>query len=124
MEDLPNKDMQHVVRYSQVIPELQMPQLYRSADCFVLPSRGEGSCNLPGTKIITQTGLKEIETIKEGEFVLTHKGKYCKVLETMQRSINENICEISTLTNCNQISLTEDHPVFVLRKKDCWIGDR
>ncbi len=43
MEGFPNKDMPHVVRYSQVIPELQMPQLYRSANCFVLPSRGEGS---------------------------------------------------------------------------------
>lgn len=43
MRKFPNKDMPHVVRYSQVIPEQQMPQLYRAADCFVLPSRGEGS---------------------------------------------------------------------------------
>jgi glycosyltransferase involved in cell wall biosynthesis len=43
MRNYPNKDMPHIVRYSQVIPEQQMPQLYRSADCFVLPSRGEGS---------------------------------------------------------------------------------
>lgn len=43
MRKYPNKEMPHVVRYSQVIPEQQMPQLYRAADCFVLPSRGEGS---------------------------------------------------------------------------------
>lgn len=43
MRNYPNKDMPHVVRYSQVIPEEQMPQLYRAADCFVLPTRGEGS---------------------------------------------------------------------------------
>ncbi len=43
MRSYPNKDMPHVVRYSQVIPEQQMPQLYRAADCFVLPTRGEGS---------------------------------------------------------------------------------
>lgn len=43
MRNFPNKDMPHVVRYSQVIPEEQMPSLYRAANCFVLPSRGEGS---------------------------------------------------------------------------------
>jgi len=43
MREYPNKDMPHVVRYSQVIPEERMPNLYRSADCFVLPTRGEGS---------------------------------------------------------------------------------
>lgn len=43
MKKYPNKDMPHVIRYSQIIPEQQMPQLYRAADCFVLPSRGEGS---------------------------------------------------------------------------------
>ncbi|KKK47552.1 hypothetical protein LCGC14_3154040, partial [marine sediment metagenome] len=42
MRGFPNKEMPHVVRYNQVIPEQQMPQLYRAADCFVLPSRGEG----------------------------------------------------------------------------------
>ena len=44
MKGYPNKDMPHVVRYSQVVPEEHMPRLYRSAQCFVLPSRGEGSC--------------------------------------------------------------------------------
>jgi glycosyltransferase involved in cell wall biosynthesis len=58
MKMYPNKDMPHVVRYSQVIPEQQMPQLYRAADCFVLPTRGEGSnlcspeASLCGTPVI------------------------------------------------------------------------
>ena len=124
MRKYPNKDMPHVVRYSQVIPEEQMPQLYRAADCFVLPTRGEGSCNLPGTKIVTSTGLKSIETIVDKELVLTHKGKYCEVLETMKRYINEDVCEINVLTHHDKICLTKDHPVFVLKKKNCWIGDR
>ncbi len=42
MREFPNKDLPHVVRYSQILPENQMPQLYRACDCFVLPSRGEG----------------------------------------------------------------------------------
>lgn len=42
MQEFPNKSLPHVVRYSQIIPEKQMPQLYRSANCFILLSRGEG----------------------------------------------------------------------------------
>lgn len=44
MTEFPNKEMPHVVRYSQIIAEQDMPKLYRSGDCFVLPTRGEGSC--------------------------------------------------------------------------------
>lgn len=42
MRHFPNKDLPHVVRYSQIIPEKDMPKLYRSANAFVLPTRGEG----------------------------------------------------------------------------------
>lgn len=43
MEGFPNKNLPHVVRYSDILPEADMPKLYRGANCFVLPSRGEGS---------------------------------------------------------------------------------
>jgi len=39
----PNRDLPHLVRYSQIVKEEDMPLLYRSADCFVICSRGEGS---------------------------------------------------------------------------------
>jgi len=42
MKQFPNKDMPHVVRYSKVIPEIDMPKLYRACDAFILCSRGEG----------------------------------------------------------------------------------
>lgn len=42
MKEFPNKDLAHIARYSKVVPESEMPLLYRAADCFVLPTRGEG----------------------------------------------------------------------------------
>ena len=42
MVGFPNKDLPHVVRFSQMVPEKKMPLIYRAADCFVLPTRGEG----------------------------------------------------------------------------------
>ena len=65
MKNFPNKDMAHVVRYGQVTPEAQMPQLYRSANCFVLPSRGEGS-NLCGPEA-SLCGLPVIMTNVSGQ---------------------------------------------------------
>lgn len=45
--EFPNKDLPHVVRYSQIVPEKDMPKLYRACNAFVLFSRGEG-INLVG----------------------------------------------------------------------------
>lgn len=47
MRQFPDKDLPHVVRYSDLIPEEKMPMLYRSANCFILTSRGESSCLPP-----------------------------------------------------------------------------
>lgn len=46
MSQFPNKELPHVVRYSDILPEQNMPKLYRACNCFVLPTRGEG-CGLP-----------------------------------------------------------------------------
>lgn len=42
MKEFPNKSLAHIARYSKIVPESEMPLLYRAADCFVLPTRGEG----------------------------------------------------------------------------------
>lgn len=47
IQEFPNRDLPHVVRYSKVIPEQDMPKLYRAANCFILTSRGEGGCLPP-----------------------------------------------------------------------------
>lgn len=67
MKNFPNKNLPHVVRYSQNIPEIQMPQLYRSANCFVLPTRAEGSC-LPAVEA-SLCGLPVIMTNATGQMM-------------------------------------------------------
>lgn len=42
MTEFPNKDLPHIVRYGKVVKEKDMPKMYRAANAFVLPSRGEG----------------------------------------------------------------------------------
>lgn len=47
MRGFANKDLPHVVRYSQVIREADMPKLYRACNAFVLCTRGESGCLPP-----------------------------------------------------------------------------
>lgn len=65
MKLFPGKNLPHVVRYNRVIPEKDMPKLYRSADAFVLPTRGE-SINLTGMEA-AMCGLPVIMTNCSGQ---------------------------------------------------------
>lgn len=62
-------------------------------------------CFAKGTPVITSEGVKNIEEIKEGDLVLTHKGRWKPVLKTMTR-LSE------TIWIDNRIETTPDHPFY------------
>ena len=134
VKEFPNKDLPHVVRYSQMISEYQMPQLYRSAHCFVLPSRGESSCltspeaslcGLPvimtnvsgqcvpsGTRIDTVNGAQKIGDITTEDYVISHTGEARKVTHKFTRQYSGNILRIKSYGN-DDLLITHEHPVLV-----------
>ncbi len=65
MQKFPNKNLPHVVRYSDVTPEIDMPKMYRSANAFILTTRGE-SGGLPSLEA-TMCGLPLIMTNCSGQ---------------------------------------------------------
>ena len=72
-------------------------------------------CLTPDTLIVTRDGLKPISEIKEGEYVLTHKGRFRKVTKVMKRLISEPILEIRVY-GCNvPLRITKEHKVFAIR---------
>lgn len=74
---------------------------------------GSGSrCFIDGTKVITKTGLKNIEDINIADEVLTPKG-YKKV-KNLYRFKNDK----ELLTINNEITCTNDHKFFVINKSD------
>ena len=74
---------------------------------------GSGSrCFIDGTKVVTKTGLKNIEDINISDEVLTPKG-YKKV-KNLYRFKNDK----ELLTINNEITCTNDHKFFVINKKD------
>ncbi|TSC68372.1 MAG: DNA polymerase III subunit alpha, partial [Parcubacteria group bacterium Gr01-1014_66] len=80
-------------------------------------------CLPPGQPIYTNQGIKNIENIKVGDFVLTHRGRFRRVLRTMTRHHDGRIYGI-TATSTNTVWVTEEHPVLItsdVNKNAQWI---
>lgn len=71
-----------------------------------------GGCFIAGTKIATKNKNKNIEDIKIGDKVLTHKGEYREVIATFQR-LEKNI-----IISINGISCTLNHEFLVVKNKN------
>jgi|GEM_PF-58605 len=67
------------------------------------------ACFPAGTMISTINGPKSIEEIEVGDLVLTHKGRYRRVTETMQRQGALYRVKIDKLP---EMCVTEEHPFF------------
>ena len=70
-----------------------------------------GYCVIPGTKITTSKGLKNIEDIQVSDIVLTHANRWQKVLKLYKRKINENVTVIGT-SNFPELKITREHPIL------------
>ncbi len=71
-------------------------------------------CLLAGQEIITAHGVKNVEDVRVGEMVLTHKGHFRRVLRTMRREYQGQGYKISLAGRPGRtLILTEEHPVLV-----------
>ena len=68
-------------------------------------------CFVAGTKVMTFDGEKSIEDIKVGDYVLTHKGRYKRVLDTMQKPANKTV--VVKAENLGTVECTPNHPFYV-----------
>jgi hypothetical protein len=75
-------------------------------------------CVIQDTLILTNEGLKPIQTIKMGQKVLTHTNRWQKVTKIYNRHISENIVGINTNPKSAEpdLWLTKNHPVWALPK--------
>lgn len=71
-----------------------------------------GGCFVPGTKVRTETGDKNIEEVELYELVYTHTGVLKPVVDKLSFNRNEEIISI------NGIECTKNHEFYVVNKKD------
>ncbi|HLR41627.1 MAG TPA: DNA (cytosine-5-)-methyltransferase [Pseudogracilibacillus sp.] len=75
---------------------------------------GGSPCFRKGTLINTSEGLKEIENIKKGDLVLTHKKRYKKVVVPMIN--HSNVIYKLRVMNSLETYVTPEHPIRVVEK--------
>ncbi|HEY6591691.1 MAG TPA: DNA polymerase III subunit alpha, partial [Actinomycetota bacterium] len=93
-------------------------QLFGAVD-FYLAGQKHGvkpilGCLLTGQEIITADGVKNVENVHVGDMVLTHQGRFRRVLRTMRRPYEGQAYAISLGGRYGRaLTLTEEHPVLV-----------
>src|SRR5690349_10346394 len=71
-------------------------------------------CLLAGQEIITADGVKNVEDVQVGDYVLTHKGRFRRVLRTMRRHYSGRAYTITLGGRYGRtLTLTEEHPILV-----------
>ncbi|HLG26276.1 MAG TPA: LAGLIDADG family homing endonuclease, partial [Paenisporosarcina sp.] len=84
------------------------------SDPSIMPYKNS-NCFVPGTKILMADGsAKNIEDIKAGDLVVTHKNRVKKVIRTFETPFNGSILEIQSSRN-EKIKCTEEHPFYIAR---------
>lgn len=81
-------------------------------------------CFVEGTLVQTSEGYKEIEKIKEGDLVVTHKGRFRKVQKTFVSKYSDQLIEIRTINTNIPIKTTKDHPFLVIRDQSKLPSDK
>lgn len=69
------------------------------------------SCFAAGTPVYTENGIKNIENIVVGDKVLTHKGRFKKVLATKE-SLSDDTYEVQTMMNTTKHKVTGNHLLY------------
>lgn len=73
----------------------------------------ETSCQLEGSLVFTKSGMRPIESIHEGDLVLTHKGRFRQVTKIIKRHYEDQIYSLKRKKDFNPIVVTKEHPLYV-----------
>jgi len=80
------------------------------------------SCFTPDMTVVCKDGVKRIVDVKEGDLVLTHKGRFRKVLATMSRKYSGNLLKLNVKGIERDITVTPNHEFYASTSKRCYKG--
>jgi len=84
------------------------------------------SCLVPGTKIYTKNGIKNIEDVQIGDEVITHKGRFRKVNNIITKNFSGNCTHLQLQGYSNHAEdykFVDNHELYVKRNgKWQWTG--
>ena len=79
-------------------------------------------CFIAGTKVLTESGYKNIEDVIISDKLMTHTGEYQNIINLQQKLYeNENdIYKIRAKYHPYAINCTSEHPFYVRKKNSIW----
>lgn len=90
----------------------QMNAVYNACDVVI-----NRSCFAAGTKVSTKEGYKNIEDIQEGDQVLTHKGRWRSVVQTIINPPPGKALRVHA-TGSDPFIVTHNHKLFAIKRSD------
>lgn len=88
-----------------------MNALYNAADVTL-----NRSCFVPGTRVLTHHGFKPIEDVAVGDEVVTHEGRWRRVIDRIVNRISSGTVRTIHATNSNPFTCTLDHKLYAIKK--------
>ena len=77
-------------------------------------------CFIAGTKIQTNTGYKNIENINIEDNLLTHTGKFQRIINLQKKIYSGKLYELDIKYHPEIITCTEEHPFYVKTRTKKW----
>jgi site-specific DNA-cytosine methylase len=80
-------------------------------------------CFIAGTQTLTNNGYKNIEDVKITDKLLTHNGKFQKIINLQRKIYTGDLFDIKIKYHPELITTTEEHPFYVREKKGNIFGN-
>lgn len=95
--------------------------------CKVIESIGKyvNQCFSPETMVYGLFGVKRIDNIEIGDYVLTIDSSFKRVNNIYKKNINKEILKISTIYSFEEILVTKEHQIYAFNEDDgipCYIS--
>ncbi len=97
------------------LPPEKFNELYNKKNETIDLIVGGPPCFIAGTKVLTNTGYKNIENIKITEQLLTHTGKYQNIINLQKKNYTGTLYELDISNHFDKIICTEEHPFYIRR---------
>uniref|UniRef100_A0A6C0D6F7 DNA (cytosine-5-)-methyltransferase n=1 Tax=viral metagenome TaxID=1070528 RepID=A0A6C0D6F7_9ZZZZ len=77
-------------------------------------------CFVAGTKVLTNSGYKNIEDVNLDDTLLTHTGKFQSIVNLQRKVYSGKLYELDIKYHPEIITCTEEHPFYVREKTKKW----
>ena len=117
-----NKNFDHKAYCEDLtkLPPEKFNELYNKKNKNIDVLVGGPPCFIAGTKVLTNYEYKNIEDVLLKDKLLTHTGKFQKIVNLQKKIYSGDLYELNIKYHPEIIICTEEHPFFIREKKRLW----